>query len=815
MKIFLLVFSFTMMLNPIFNQTTLIPDANFEQTLINLGYDIGVPDGSVPTANISSVASLDVSFKNISDLTGIADFSNLVFLYAQYNNITNIDISSNTSLVSFRIDNNQLTSLDVTMLPNLNSLNCSNNQLTSLDVTQNINLTSLTCSNNQLSHLNITNNPLISYLVCHMNNIELIDVSNQPNLTTLNCQNNNLLRLDVSNNIDLKYLWCGGNNLTGIDVSQNPDLLDLYCGSNMLSCLNVKNGNNTSLINFDATLNPSLACINVDSINYAQSNWTNIDNGAFFDTNCVNTCVLSPCSVTTSFNIIDNSNGNFSFHDFSTTSNDSIVSWLWDFGNGDTSSLQNPSLNYTLNKTYKISLTITTNNLCVGYFSQNLTVTSVVCNINTGFSYVNNGNNNVNFTDTSTIVGTPPFSYLWDFSLDTTSAQNPNYTYGFNGDWLATLTVTDSLGCSDSTTQLISVNSLPCNATFSYVDNGNGNYSFSSFPTGVSPFGYMWNFDDGTTLQAPNPSHTFTSNGTYAVGLVTQDSNLCSTLDFDTIIVTNIGCNSFTPNFTYIDNGNGNYTFTNTTTGNFILSDWGFGDGNTSTQTNPIHTFTTNGTYTVVLAISDSSVIGPNTCIDYFTQTINVTGVPNPPGCNAGFVIYADSISNNFIVVNSSTGNNLTFFWEFGDGNTSTLPFPNYTYTSPGPFNLCLTVDDGNSCSNMFCDSIGSNGVVFKQTGFSINVISPNSTGIKNHLLSNTEVNIYPNPTSKELFVKTKLNINEIFITDISGKIIKSTKSNFNVINVEDLNAGIYYLKILTDKQSVIKKFVKYNTFIN
>ena len=61
-------------------QTTTIPDPNFEQALIDLGYDTGTPDGSVPTANISSPWYLDVSMKNISDLTGIADFTALITL---------------------------------------------------------------------------------------------------------------------------------------------------------------------------------------------------------------------------------------------------------------------------------------------------------------------------------------------------------------------------------------------------------------------------------------------------------------------------------------------------------------------------------------------------------------------------------------------------------------------------------------------------------------------------------------------------------------------------------------------------------------
>lgn len=64
----------------LFAQTTNIPDPNFEQALIDLGYDSGTIDGSVPTANISGVTSLLVNNKNISDLTGIQDFVALTIL---------------------------------------------------------------------------------------------------------------------------------------------------------------------------------------------------------------------------------------------------------------------------------------------------------------------------------------------------------------------------------------------------------------------------------------------------------------------------------------------------------------------------------------------------------------------------------------------------------------------------------------------------------------------------------------------------------------------------------------------------------------
>ena len=105
-----LLFCTTLFLaNLIFAQTTAIPDANFEQALINLGYDTGSPNGSVPTANINTVTVLGLIPSNISDLTGIEDFTALTVLYCQNNLLTNLDLSQNTALVELSCQDNQLT----------------------------------------------------------------------------------------------------------------------------------------------------------------------------------------------------------------------------------------------------------------------------------------------------------------------------------------------------------------------------------------------------------------------------------------------------------------------------------------------------------------------------------------------------------------------------------------------------------------------------------------------------------------------------------------------------------------------------------
>jgi Leucine-rich repeat (LRR) protein len=328
--------------------TTAIPDTNFEQALIDLGYDTAPINGSVPTANISGVTSLNVINKNISSLTGIEDFTALIFLNCYDNQLISLDVSTNTALTNLGCDSNQLTSLDVSANTALTYLDCYNNQLTSLDVSTNTALTNLycfsnqltsldvstntaltnlycfsnqltsldvstntaltyfRCDDNQLTSLDLSNNTALTYLDCYNNQLTSLDVSTNTALTNLGCDDNQLTSLDVSNNTALTYLYCFRNQLTSLDVSNNTALTNLYCfrnqltsldasnntaltyldcDSNQLTSLDVRNGNNTNFTDFYSTNNPNLRCIFVDVASYSTTNWTNIDPASKFVNN--------------------------------------------------------------------------------------------------------------------------------------------------------------------------------------------------------------------------------------------------------------------------------------------------------------------------------------------------------------------------------------------------------------------------------------------------------------------------------------------------------------------------------------------------
>jgi len=137
-------------------QQTYVPDDNFEQALINLGYD-NVLDDYVTTANITGISSLFVGSLSISDLTGVEAMVSLTHLECDDNNLISLDLSSNTLLNWLMCQENQLTSIDVSNLSFLVDFDCSYNMIITLDVSSNTNMIALDCFDNQLILLDASN----------------------------------------------------------------------------------------------------------------------------------------------------------------------------------------------------------------------------------------------------------------------------------------------------------------------------------------------------------------------------------------------------------------------------------------------------------------------------------------------------------------------------------------------------------------------------------------------------------------------------------------------------------------------------------
>lgn len=264
---------------------TQIPDDNFEYKLISLGIDKDGKNNKVLTSNISKLTSLDLSNSQISDLTGIQNFTAIKTLNFDENLVTNVDLSKNTELLQLSCSSNALTTIDVTPLKKITTLHCDNNKFKELNVELNTNLIGLYFSNNELKQINITKNTVLEGFSCRNNQITSLDVSknillrgidaNDNQLTeldlsqcptldqislennkltstgliipktaplrTVNLSINQLTNLDLSNYSKLESLRCSENKLVTLKASNNPLLNELQCRSNELISLDITN----------------------------------------------------------------------------------------------------------------------------------------------------------------------------------------------------------------------------------------------------------------------------------------------------------------------------------------------------------------------------------------------------------------------------------------------------------------------------------------------------------------------------------------------------------------------------------------------
>ena len=272
---------------------TYVPDDNFEQALIDLGYD-DVLDDYVLTNTISQITELIVVYKSISDATGIEDFVSLDRLSIFNNNLSSLDVSNNILLTHLSASNNNISDINVSENTLLEEIRLSNNNLSSMDVSTNILLERLYLNENSLTELNLSTNINLSSLVLNDNNISSLDLSTNELLNDLDIRVNALMALDVSSNPLINALYLNDNYLQELDLSANTALRYLYVNDNNLSSLNLNNNNNTLIQTFRVLNNPNLTCIQVDDAVYSTTNWTDIDAQTSFSNFCIDLYTYVP-----------------------------------------------------------------------------------------------------------------------------------------------------------------------------------------------------------------------------------------------------------------------------------------------------------------------------------------------------------------------------------------------------------------------------------------------------------------------------------------------------------------------------------------
>ncbi|HEY4800911.1 MAG TPA: PKD domain-containing protein, partial [Bacteroidia bacterium] len=379
---------------------------------------------------------------------------------------------------------------------------------------------------------------------------------------------------------------------------------------------------------------------------------------------------------------------------FTDLSTGGAVSWSWNFGDGNTSTIQNPVNTYLASGTYGVSLTVATGNSC----QKTIVIPVVVHPLPVA-----------NFSASSICVNAPPTTFTdhstgasqwnWNFGDGNTStAQNPVHTYSASGNYNATLVATTNFGCTDTLVQSVTVNPAPVAAYSATTVCFNNATIFTDQSTGGTS--WSWNFGDGNTSTQQNPSYTYNHDGNFNAMLVVSNSFGCKDSISTTVRVNPLPTVNFTSKPVCLGS---NSCFTDSSTissGNISAWSWNFSDpasgaSNVSTVQNPCHVFSTTGNFNVLLTATSN-----NGCQNMATQTYTVYSFPV-----ASFSASNVCLNDQTIFVSTSTGA-AQWDWNFNDGNTSTLQNPSHVYQNYGTFLPTLIATSAGGCKDTISDTV-------------------------------------------------------------------------------------------------------------
>ncbi len=195
---------------------------------------------------------------------------------------------------------------------------------------------------------------------------------------------------------------------------------------------------------------------------------------------------------------------------------------------------------------------------------------------------------------------------------------------------------------------------------------------------------YKWEFGDGTTSEEKNPSHSYATIGDYMVSLTAYSKNGKKSNSISqkiSIGLSPVCVYSFTPQF---PKPNETVQFTDNSTNSPTGWLWDFGDGSTSTDKNPSHTFATEKTYNISLKVTND--------FGYATQSNNIVVNNITPVLPVANFTYTNQANNLISFQDQSTGNPTSWLWTFGDGATSTTQNPSHQYSQAGTYTVTLKV---------------------------------------------------------------------------------------------------------------------------
>jgi len=367
---------------------------------------------------------------------------------------------------------------------------------------------------------------------------------------------------------------------------------------------------------------------------------------------------------------------------FKNTSLGEELQFTWDFGDGLVSMDSSVVHNFGKTGYFNVCLTAMDKNAKVKTYCKEIAVGNLVQKPEPGFSYNKQSSYTFAFTDTtkSNIV-----SRFWEFGDGSASfSAAPSHTYQKAGNMQVCLTVSDANEAIAKTCTTIEVGTVkkPPIADFTSFLTETTLLFFSD--TSQYNNKHLWEFGDGFTSNAMNPSHEYSKNETFTVchtvfDVENQTSKVCKQ-------VNNFDDEPVFADFDYLITGR-NVRFVNKSKGNHLNWFWDFKDGATSKLAIVEHQFAKDGTYNVCLTVKDSiSKQTHQSCKDLICSQSSSTA----DNVVANFDYMIEGKTVNF--KNRSTGQNLLYFWEFGDGNIGALPELSHSYKEAGFYTVTLTV---------------------------------------------------------------------------------------------------------------------------
>ncbi|MBK9419140.1 MAG: PKD domain-containing protein [Flavobacteriales bacterium] len=491
--------------------------------------------------------------------------------------------------------------------------------------------------------------------------------------------------------------------------------------------------------------------------------------------------------------------------------------YFWTFGDGTTSSGTNVDHQYSEPGTYEVCLTAFWQQ-CADTTCTTVTVfgDDPCAQLSAGYEYFANGLA-IQFVS-ATAGASPQSTFTWSFGDGATgSGPNPMHDYVLPGTYEVCLHVESIYAfpgqpvvvCEDEICSSVTVAiGGPCDqhqAAYTSTPVGLLTQQFVSTSLGTTEnTEYFWTFGDGSTAGGPDPSHTYAAMGVYEVCLRIQTvfeafpgwpvsfctDSICYTVDvgfFDP-------CSGLEACFAPLPFENGAYLFENCSQllplGIPASYFWDFGDGSTSTDASPAHSFGP-GIYTVCLTVTHGD------CVDSTCTTITVnSGGECDPNYSASFTY---EVQNNAVIfLANEVTPTIGVVWTFPDGTQAYEWVHTHLFEPPGPFEVCLSTWYWNELTQDTC------------WAHTCQWIDPFKTVNSVGDLNDSAISVFPVPAHDQLTITGLPARATLQLFSPDGRLVRSAQPNSDThrLPVQDLATGTYLLLVEASGERAYRRVV-------